>query len=497
MEINTFLKTNEFRYLPSDSLISVFIRQNKYFKRGLVIRKNQNLSGISIYDKAIYENIMSQTYSDSFKIKETIAKDNFNIKVAIYKNIDSATYIYFEFDKALIDDILYRRDSEEWLDKSIESYIIGGDKFLRTKSRFFATTSRPLINNTKTVSEMIDKRLSGEGIYEDYRGKQVLGVYAPLEIGGLDWYLMAEIDLDEVNTPFIKLWNNTLLILLIIGAGVFILAYILSKKIIIPTLNLTKAAEEMASGKYPAKLEIISFDEIGQLTESFNEMIDTIKKQEFNLEQEKNKRLTASYDAADDERKRIAQDIHDGLGQSLSAVKLQLECMELSDIEKSEKILESLKNSMNDTIQELRNISNDLMPAGLKEFGLINTISALIKHLAEYSSIEFTLIKQITHEHNLSEKESVYLYRIAQESLKNAIAHSSANKIETKIISDNNKLAIQISDDGQGFDANKNSYGNGLHNLKERADIINAKIFIYSQFGQGSEIRIELNKSYD
>ncbi len=215
---------------------------------------------------------------------------------------------------------------------------------------------------------------------------------------------------------------------------------------------------------------------------------------EKQLREERLMRLSWVIDGQEIERQRLARELHDGLGQSLIALKLKLESVEVDD-EKNQKKLDDLRKLFNKTIDEIRRISYDLMPAGLYDFGIINALRNLCNDTAEHTSktIEFDADASISNE-KLSEKCCMYLYRITQEAINNSVKHAEASVISVNILKIENFIVLSIADNGKGFkfEATYKYVGNGLYNMRERVNMLSGTFEVNSEPGNGTEVIVKL-----
>lgn len=211
------------------------------------------------------------------------------------------------------------------------------------------------------------------------------------------------------------------------------------------------------------------------------------------------------------ERKRMSQEVHDGIGQMLTALKFGLESMS-SDIVSEQEKLSGLKQLVQTTIKEVRRISSDLLPTVLNDYGLSAAIKDLLT-LAKSGSndIEIVFDDKLDLNQRLNKNIEVSLYRICQESINNAIKYSQASQIRVKVTNDVEFLNLIIEDDGKGFNISETEKinrtkesGNGLNNMRERADLINSKLYINSSASKGTSIFVEVpldedsfNQSYE
>ena len=234
--------------------------------------------------------------------------------------------------------------------------------------------------------------------------------------------------------PVNAIRNSILLVSIIIAASVFIVALLVSRRITLPLKKLEKATEQIGSGNYEGILQVTSLDEIGLLTETFNSMTARLKKQSEEIEQEKTKRVSLLIDGQEMERQRLSRDLHDSLGQSLLAIKIKLEQAKNASPEKSQKIILETQELLKDTIQEIRNITNNLMPTVLEAFGIEQGLMNLCKHTETNTGIEIIFTCENLPA-SFDQRKQIYLYRIAQEAINNITKHSDADKASISISS--------------------------------------------------------------
>lgn len=399
--------------------------------------------------------------------------------------------LVMEMSLTEINRIMLENNPKDGLGNSGESYLVGPDSLMRSQSRFQENSILRTTVNTAGVRKAFSGN-SGISVLDDYRNISVLSSFGPLNVPELNWVILAEIDTAEAMSPIRNLLADFLLIGLIVAILIFIFAYVLSRRITSPIIQLKNAAGNIADGNLDITLPITSNDEIGELTAAFNQMTDQLQQQQELLSEEKKKRLRSIIDGQEKERQRLSRDLHDGLGQSLIAIKLQLEnyCESASsgDNEKMEKI----KDYFEQTIEDIRRMSNDLAPSVLDEFGLTTALKNLCRNFSQPAGIPVQF-KTSGTSMQMPNKAKIYIYRICQEALTNAVKHARASRIEVKLEFENQTVKLEIKDNGKGFDAESSDHisGNGLNNLQERAQILNGFIQIISAPGTGTRIRFE------
>ncbi|MEO9171436.1 MAG: sensor histidine kinase [Mucilaginibacter sp.] len=205
--------------------------------------------------------------------------------------------------------------------------------------------------------------------------------------------------------------------------------------------------------------------------------------------------LNAVFETQETERKRLAEDLHDSVGQVLSAIKLNLHRLEkVAEHDNPRPLLADTRKLTDECIQEIRNIIHNVLPPVLTDFGLIDAVQALCTKMGETTDIHITFTKKLADERFPAEIE-LSLYRIAQELFGNAVKHSGATSIHLLLTKEGDWLVMSFSDNGIGFNMEDVKQGFGLKNLQSRAQLINGKIHIYSKPQNGSltTIKVQLH----
>ncbi|MGE4283016.1 MAG: sensor histidine kinase [Clostridia bacterium] len=206
--------------------------------------------------------------------------------------------------------------------------------------------------------------------------------------------------------------------------------------------------------------------------------------------------------AQEEERQRVARDIHDGPAQSMSNVVLKAEiCEKLIDInaQKAKSELKQLKGVVRSCLQDVRRIIYDLRPMSLDDLGLTPTIQRFIANYQEETGLEAVYKAQGVFD-SINSVVSLTIFRIVQEALNNVRKHAKAKKVMVCLSSSENILSLTITDDGQGFDISEirdknwdHSGGFGLYSMKERVELLNGKFEIYSEVGKGTKLEAEIS----
>ena len=202
-------------------------------------------------------------------------------------------------------------------------------------------------------------------------------------------------------------------------------------------------------------------------------------------------RIAAEINTLENERKRIADDLHDELGPLLSAIKLQINHLEPTD-ETETAVLEKSSDQIDSIIQRFREISYDLLPNTLVRKGLIKATEEFISKLKPVHPLNISF----THcDFTLAPEREINLYRILQEIIHNTVKHSKATALNISIQKTNKILMIKTTDDGVGFNYSEKTQiasGLGLLSVQSRAELLGGELLVTSEPGSGTIFEIEM-----
>ena len=264
----------------------------------------------------------------------------------------------------------------------------------------------------------------------------------------------------------------------------------------INNLEKEKKANELLSKNKNLRMTILVIALILSLIIAFLIFINYKKQQKLNKQislsheqdllhienQRKYEATQAILQGEEQERQRIAQDLHDSMGGMLANIRMTISA---NDSFNKEKVIEKLDKS----IVEMRRISRNLMPETLKNIGLEIALKELCETMTQkYFTIQF---EAFNLSENIPFKTQMALYRIAQESISNITKYAQATNVIVQISQNNNVLNLTIEDDGIGFDKSEIVYGLGLKNIQNRVELINGTVEIASNKGEGTTINVE------
>ncbi|WP_133158828.1 sensor histidine kinase [Flavobacterium alvei] len=427
-----------------------------------------------------------------------------------------------EYNK--IKNILFERTG---MGSSGESYLVGSDYRLRSESRFYPNT----IPYTLSVkAENAIKAFKGKDVFnirKDYRGIEVYGVSSRIEIKNLKMAILSEIDVDEVTLPLKNLKER----LAGLTFGIFLLAVMLSlfltRIITNPIKNMQKSLKIMAEGDYNQTNDFIKnsteikemFDALANLKASLQGAIkfsDDIGKMNLTTDyqlkstndllgksllamrdkliefrnNEENTRILSQrmlVNGMENERRRLSRELHDSVGPYLTSLKHYIE----NKVE-NEKIKKEMKKIVDDTIAEIRLMSNALMPAAIDDFGIGVTLTNFIENIKKSTTVTIVYEDLTKQENsNITNHQAINLFRISQELINNSLKHSNAKNIRITLSEFDEFMSLFYFDDGIGFDVTTIKLGLGISNIKERVAICNGKVTINAAAGN-TTFEIEL-----
>lgn len=196
----------------------------------------------------------------------------------------------------------------------------------------------------------------------------------------------------------------------------------------------------------------------------------------------------------EEERSRLARDLHDGVGGLLSGIKLSLSGMK-GNVFLSEQNAQSVNNvimQLDHSIGELRRVSHNMMPEALIRYGLEEALENYCENLNLSGTIKVQL-QTYGLEQRMEQSTEIVLYRIVQELLNNIIRHAGANNVLIQLVRENERFTLTVEDDGKGFDvkAAEQQGGAGLANIRARAAYLNGTVDIQSTPGEGTSVNVE------
>jgi two-component system sensor histidine kinase UhpB len=269
---------------------------------------------------------------------------------------------------------------------------------------------------------------------------------------------------------------------IVAGLGAMLLIdLVLLRRAFAPLTRLTAEMHRVELLEPGRRVPVYGGDsEIVELTRAFNEMLDR-------LEQERRNSVRRSLAAQEGERQRVAQELHDEVGQTLTAITLQLGRLARIAPEEVRPDIEEARETARGSLEEVRAISKRLRPEALDDLGLTSALGVLTDRLSDQTgkTIERRIARGLPA---LQPEVELVLYRVAQEALTNAVRHAGASRMTVALIERGDEVLLTVVDDGQGLDGA--DPGAGIQGMRERALMIGAELELTSPAGGGTEVSL-------
>jgi signal transduction histidine kinase len=408
-----------------------------------------------------------------------------------------------------------------------ESYIVGKDSTMRSPSRFLVDVPPGEIVVDTDATRRAFSREEGQGIIDDYRQIPVLSVYRKIDNADITWAIMTEMDEKEAMQPILVLRNYFVITAMASIVLTVLITYVISNRIVKPILHLkeviitlskgivstdirplpqtdeigeisqavatlaigmertTVFAERIGAGDLEASFDKLSNDD--QLGQALLQMRDELRRFQDQILRAARARAAALLEGQENERRRIIKELHDGVGQMLTAIRMQVDAAEgLSDSKTH------IKEMINDTINEVKRISYNVMPQSIVDFGLEAALRGICNTIGRLwqGTIDYKYIAEANHKLNF--EVSIAAFRIAQEGLNNVVRHADAGVVRLYVVDKEDELYMLLEDDGVGFVMDEGVSGSGLRNIRERADLLNGEVSIETTPGKGTSIEVHI-----
>jgi two-component system, NarL family, sensor histidine kinase UhpB len=264
-----------------------------------------------------------------------------------------------------------------------------------------------------------------------------------------------------------------------------------------PLFGLLSTMHEISAGKTQARAPHSRSDsEINELSDAFNTMLDR-------LEDARREQAVGILQAQEDERRRIALELHDEAGQNLTALLIHAELLQqrlsLSQASRNheetyqqiESGLQKLTKLTQETLENIRVLAQQLRPSVLDDLGLLAAFRWLVEDSEERLHLHIELRTEgiASVAHSLPPNYETALFRIAQESLTNIARHAQTQYATLSLIQDSRHICLQIQDRGRGYDEAQPLTGSGIFGMRERATLLNGQLTINSQPGHGTTVK--------
>jgi two-component system sensor histidine kinase UhpB len=226
-------------------------------------------------------------------------------------------------------------------------------------------------------------------------------------------------------------------------------------------------------------------EEVERLHRTFRRMLER-------LETERRRASSAALSAQEEERARIARDLHDEVNQSLTGLLLRLEALRDQAPYELEREIDDTKALANQAMQELLALARQLRPTALDDLGLKAALAGNVEELDRRSPLDVSFSSDASTYSDLSKDAQLVVYRVAQEALSNAAQHAEANSVKVDLFRKDGFVELTIEDDGRGFTFDQASRGLGMGGMRERALLVGGDLRIESRPGVGTRVRLRV-----
>ncbi len=325
-------------------------------------------------------------------------------------------------------------------------------------------------------------------------GERVLRSHAAVDIPDLQWTLVAEIDADEALAPVRALQARLLTVGLTVAGLFFVVAGWLGASVTQPVLELARTVARLGAGQRGETVPVRSSDEVGQLAAAFNRMSadlerTTVSKTELEV------LAGRLISAQEDERRRVARELHDDLVQRLAATAIEVGRLERLPAPSPEQQagLAALKRTLAVLSEDVHGLSRRLHPATLEEQGLLAGIEKECRAFTERGGppVEVRIEGAVD---GLPTPVALTLYRVVQEALRNTLQHAGAADVRVTLRRGPAGVTLDVADDGKGFARGTPGWraGLGLASMEERARLLGGTFAVDASPGRGTRVTVHL-----
>jgi len=344
------------------------------------------------------------------------------------------------------------------------------------------------------------KNISPEGeldVLDSNEGLMFDAVYPILggSVGTLELGLSDRVVLEQLSS----LRRTIVWSLILCCAFGLCLAAILAHLLTNPIDRLVAAVNRIRDGDLGARAEISASDEIGALSEAFNEMVVALEEARHDSEEKERIRVALMerlVNVQEDERKNIARELHDQIGQSLSATLLSIH-QNCKYISRSGSLCQEMEQTIYELIDDVHKLAWQMRPPILDDYGLDSALQHYLKKVQAQSNLEIDYqFTSSADSKRLPSQVELTLYRVAQEAVLNVIRHAKASRASVVLLKEEQSVALLVEDDGCGFDPTNTNGDGGIHlgliGLKERVGLCSGSLVMESAKGVGTTLKVKV-----
>jgi two-component system, NarL family, sensor histidine kinase UhpB len=228
---------------------------------------------------------------------------------------------------------------------------------------------------------------------------------------------------------------------------------------------------------------VVGGPDVVTLARAFNDMLDR-------LERERRESAQRALTMQEDERKRVARELHDQVGQTLTAIMLQIETISAGVPPELDEAVDELRETARSGAEDVRRIAKRLRPEALDELGLRSALTALTSGFAEQAGVPVD--RRLERTEGLTGDQELVVYRVAQEALTNIARHAHASRADVELTQADGMLTLTVRDDGRGLPPGALTASNGIRGMRERAMLVGGRIDIGAAPGGGTQITLHV-----
>lgn len=378
-----------------------------------------------------------------------------------------------------------------------------------TESDVFLATSgvrreeQAFLERQRSIIEQAIDGEPGDYTTPDEEGNDRIGVYRPVTYEGSTWAIIVT---SPTSSAFAQnFWMQGLIVLVLAAVVILTLAVVLGELTARPIRTLARKAAALAHGDFSTPIEPIGAGEIRSLSSTLADMSHQLEAQVQGLEDSREERARQTHQMRDllrrtlrlqeDERRRIASEIHDAVSPLITGALYQARALQMTNgstaPEERDRSLTSVNHLLERASEELHGVIFDLRPPDLDDIGVVAAIEAYVQSI-QRSGLTYRL-EMAAEPPALTPDVRLGIYRIVQEALHNVMRHSGADEAVIRLESTEDLLRVTIRDNGSGFDPATavRPTSLGLLSMRERAAAIGATFTIVSRPGGGTAIVLE------
>jgi methyl-accepting chemotaxis protein len=370
--------------------------------------------------------------------------------------------------------------------KRVKSIDALAKKWLEVAARPEMETRRRVREGRSSIGDIV-------ALVESRTGKQIIDSIREK----LDGFIGVETDLMKIRTQKAEEKLSYAITITIVGTGIAILLVVLTALLISGSIArdlavVVQGTKALASGDLNKRIQVKSKDEIGQLGNAFNTMAAAMANTHAQLLQAGEKLLSVQ----DEERRRIARELHDESGSALTALIVNLQNIGAAkSVDQAKAQIENVQQEAVKTLENVRRIAHGLHPLVLEQFGLAAAVEQYVNKFASSHVIK-TQVRVSRLPKNIPYTVSTTLFRILQEALTNIAKHADAREVSVVIDNGEGSIVLVVEDDGNGFDEEvvgfAGNMGLGLRGIKERVSLLNGTVEFEPTPGTGTTLYVTI-----